>query len=42
MNVDSHKIKVYVIGLGKGNMESGWSHHNFDVVAIIQEYKKKL
>ena len=42
MNVITNKLKIYVVGLGKVNMESGWPHHNFDVVAAMEEYKKKL
>ena len=42
MNNVTYKLKVYVLGLGKTNMETGWPHHNFDVVAAMEEYKKKL
>jgi len=35
-------LKVYVVGLGKPNMEIGWPYHDFDVVAAMKEYKEKL
>jgi hypothetical protein len=36
------KLRIYVIGLGKEKMDSGWPHHNFDVKSAMKKYKQEL